>query len=71
MNNVIPLIDLETLVNRDSHGTEELVKAVTQALETVGFFHISGHGVPPELVQRLRDEAYQFFKLPLEEKMKV
>ena len=71
MNNVIPLIDLETMKNSDSHGTEELVRAVTQALETVGFFHIIGHGVPPALVQRLRDEAYDFFKLPLEEKMKV
>ena len=71
MSQVIPVIDLSPLLAGDADGKQEVVAAVGHALETVGFFYITGHGVPDELVRRLRDEAYKFFALPIAEKIKV
>lgn len=67
----IPLIDFSPALNGDDAGKLQVAAEVGAALETVGFFLITGHGVPPDLVRRMRDEAYAFFALPLEEKMKV
>ncbi|CAD6590545.1 MAG: hypothetical protein TREMPRED_005801 [Tremellales sp. Tagirdzhanova-0007] len=39
--------------------------------ETTGFMQIVNHGVPPELMSRAFDQAEKFFKLPLEEKVRL
>jgi isopenicillin N synthase-like dioxygenase len=67
----IPLIDFSPAYSENLEDRLALASKVGNALETVGFFHISGHGVDPLLVQKMRDEAYAFFALSIEEKMKV
>jgi len=67
----IPLIDMAPAQMGDPAGTRRVAAEVGDALETIGFFHIVGHGVAPELVQRLRDQAYDFFARPLDEKMTI
>ena len=37
----------------------------------IGFFTIVGHGVPDVVVRDARDLAYEFFALPLAEKMRI
>jgi isopenicillin N synthase-like dioxygenase len=71
METSIPLIDFSPAFSEDPKDRRGLAAEIGQALETVGFFHITGHGVDPALVQQMRDEAYAFFALPIDEKMKV
>jgi isopenicillin N synthase-like dioxygenase len=71
MGNEIPLIDFSPALAGDTAGKARVAAEIGRALETVGFFHISGHGVSPALIQGMRDEAYAFFALPIDEKMNV
>src|SRR5262249_48293834 len=43
--------------------------AVRDALEHVGFFVMTGHGVSPELIERTFAEARRFHDQPLDAKM--
>lgn len=71
MGQGIPLIDMAPALSGGPVGARRVAREIGDALETVGFFHIVGHGVPDELIRRLRDQAYEFFALPLEQKMRV
>lgn len=59
----IPVLDL-----RDFHTTgdrrRKFVTQLGQALEKVGFFAITHHGVDPALIQQAYQVAEQFFELP-------
>jgi isopenicillin N synthase-like dioxygenase len=71
MGSDIPLIDFAAALGDDLTGKHAVAAEIGRALESIGFFLIAGHGIPDDLVQRMRGEAYTFFKLPLDEKMKV
>ena len=71
MSQNIPIIDLGPIFSGSAEGKCQVAAEVGRALETVGFFCILGHDVPEALVRQLRNEAYKFFALPIEEKMKV
>ncbi|RDX77974.1 Protein SRG1, partial [Mucuna pruriens] len=62
----IPVLDLALLSNGN---TEELSK-LDLACKEWGFFQIVNHGVQKELLQKMKDAASEFFKLPIEEKNK-
>ena len=64
----IPLIDLS---NDDGSRCTEISEDIRRACEEIGFFMVSNHGVPAELITRTRAAAKDFFALPLDEKMKV
>lgn len=57
------------------HGSPEERAAYVARLRTIlhdhGFFYLTGHGVPEELIARLRRAARTFFALPLEEKLEI
>lgn len=67
----IPVIDIAPYRESGSSGREQVVEAVREACETIGFFTVVGHGVSDETVDRLYRSAKQFFELPLEEKLKI
>ena len=67
----IPIIDMGPALDGDIRAARAVAADIGRALETVGFFQIVGHGVDDELVQAMRDRAYEFFALPIAEKMKV
>ena len=69
--NGIPLIDVAPMLAGDPAGKRRIALQVGDALETIGFFFIVGHGVPERVIRDTRDLAYEFFALPLEEKMRV
>jgi flavonol synthase len=65
MAKTIPIIDLSNL-------DEELVAhAVVKGSEEWGIFHVVNHGIPMDLIQRLKDVGTQFFELPETEKKAV
>ena len=70
-SNGIPQIDIAPMLAGDPVGKRRIAEQVREALETIGFFTIVGHGVPEVVVHDARDVAYEFFALPLAEKMRI
>ena len=64
----VPLVDLSGAFEPGARR-DEVVEAVRQACEDVGFLVITGHGVPDDLVQRVDSASRRLFSLPLDEKM--
>src|SRR5258708_5523490 len=60
----IPVIDISPLMDGSPAEAQAVAKAVGQACRGVGFFYISGHGVPPALMQRVFDSSAAFFTGP-------
>lgn len=53
----LPVVDLRA-------GAVELREALRQAAHEVGFFYLTGHGVPAELSRRVLEAACRLFRLP-------
>ena len=71
MSPTIPTINLEPFFSSGKEKKVRLASEISCALETIGFFQIIGHNIEKSLVQQMREEAYSFFRLPIEEKLKV
>ncbi len=66
MQSSVPVIDLTPWRSGDATARASVAAQVDAALQSVGFFLISGHGVPGELRARVRTAARAFFALPAE-----
>jgi isopenicillin N synthase-like dioxygenase len=60
----IPVIDISPLVSGSPAQAQAVAKALGHACRDVGFFYISGHGVPPALMERVFDTSAAFFTGP-------
>ena len=69
--NAVPVIDLAPFLAGDAAGRGRVVEELARAAEEIGFFSITGHGVPREVMDALYERAHAFFALPLEEKQRV
>lgn len=67
----IPIIDISGFGDRSAEGRRYVVDAVQDACERVGFFVITGHGVPDATIARAFSNARTFFARPAAEKMKI
>lgn len=66
----LPIVDVSPLVT----GTGDIAAvaaAIGAACRDVGFFHVTGHGVPADLQLRLDEDSRAFFALPDAEKARV
>ena len=70
MQSSVPVIDLTPWRSGDATARASVAAQVDAALQSVGFFLISGHGVPGELRARVRTAARAFFALPGEVKLR-
>ncbi|CAD6209308.1 unnamed protein product [Miscanthus lutarioriparius] len=61
----IPVVDLA------DPDRAAVVARVAEACRTHGFFQVLNHGVPEELTAAMMSVAYEFFRLPAEEKAKL
>ena len=66
----VPIIDIAPFLAGSPEGCAKVVAQVRQACEEVGFFLVSGHGVPEPLIEGIRSVSNEFFDLPLDEKLK-
>ncbi|MEU4234925.1 2-oxoglutarate and iron-dependent oxygenase domain-containing protein [Nonomuraea sp. NPDC026600] len=66
----LPVIDISPLLS-GSRETDAVAERIGAACRDSGFFYVSGHGVPPELVARLDAAAWRFFELPVEVKNEI
>jgi isopenicillin N synthase-like dioxygenase len=62
--NSIPVIDIAALVKGLPEEARVTVKALGDACREVGFFYVSGHGVPPDLIARVFAMSAAFFAAP-------
>ncbi|RKT56453.1 isopenicillin N synthase family dioxygenase [Saccharothrix australiensis] len=62
----VPVIDLSS--RGGEAGRVALADAIGRACETSGFYVVVGHGVPSDLVERMRTVTNAFFRLPDAEK---
>ncbi|CAL0319577.1 unnamed protein product [Lupinus luteus] len=61
----VPVIDL------GSNNRTQIVQQIGDACKCYGFFQVINHGVPLEMVKKMAEVAYEFFNLPVEEKLKL
>lgn len=67
----IPTLDISALCAGDASAIPALGQALRQALEEVGFFYLSGHGVGTPCVEGALAAARTFHARPLAEKMQL
>lgn len=61
----VPIIDL------GCNDRSRVVHQIGDACRFYGFFQVINHGVSTEAVERMQEVAAEFFRLPVEEKMKL
>jgi isopenicillin N synthase-like dioxygenase len=66
----VPVIDISRLAGR-SLEHDATITAIAAACREYGFFHITGHGIPTDLIERVWRETKRFFALPLDAKQAV
>ncbi|HEY2991169.1 MAG TPA: 2-oxoglutarate and iron-dependent oxygenase domain-containing protein [Methylomirabilota bacterium] len=64
----IPVIDVAPAFAGPS-GLERVAAQVREASERVGFFYVTGHGVPPATIDAAFAASREFHALPLEDKL--
>lgn len=65
----VPVIDLAPARAGTLAERRQVAAAIDEACRDIGFFAITGHGVPDAVVDDLRQRAHEFFALPLAEKL--
>ena len=61
----IPLIDVAGHLGGDREASRKAVAQLRWAFENVGFYYLSGHGVPQSLVDRTYEAAARFHAQPM------
>ena len=69
MTQSIPVIDLADSMEDRPGALQRTAKAIHDALTDVGFFVITGHGIPAALIRQTFDEARRLHALPMERKL--
>ncbi|MEO7448628.1 MAG: 2-oxoglutarate and iron-dependent oxygenase domain-containing protein [Humibacillus sp.] len=64
----VPVIDVGPWFTGSDADRAEVAAAVDEALSSVGFMLITGHGVPSDVAAQVRSHARAFFALPEETK---
>lgn len=67
----VPIIDIGPLLAGSPARRATAARAIGAACETIGFFYVVNHGVPPATVAGAFAAADRFFALPVEERLKI
>ncbi|GMY37810.1 protein srg1 [Fagus crenata] len=67
-SSTVPTIDMKQLVLEEDIDLE--LEKLHSTCKEWGLFQLVNHGVSSSLLEKLKHEIEEFFKLPLEEKMK-
>ena len=65
----IPVIDISALGGADEVAERDVVARLRAAASEVGFFHVTGHGISPAVIDRLGEASRRFFAQSLKRKM--
>lgn len=64
----VPVIDISPFLAGTPEGIASVGAQISHACEQIGFFQITGHGVPEEFIKRVYDISKTFFDLPDDQK---
>jgi isopenicillin N synthase-like dioxygenase len=67
----LPIVDVSGLYRDDPAAHRAVAAHLADAARNCGFFYVTGHAVPRQLIDRLTRQARAFFSLPLEDKMRL
>lgn len=68
----IPTVDISPYLNSSSSPAgQAVITSVANACRTSGFFQLLGHGISPNLQQKIFSASQKLFALPCEEKAKI
>ena len=67
----LPVLDISRLEEGTREERQAFLEELRIAAREVGFFYLTGHGVPQTVIDRVQAEARAFFALPEAEKLKV
>ena len=67
---LIPVVDIAGFETGGSEVRRRIAQEVADAVETIGFLTITGHGVPTHIMGAMRDKFQAFYDLPMDEKRK-
>src|SRR5262244_4567718 len=67
----ISVIDLSAARTGALASRQAVAREIDATCREIGFFTVTGHGVPVAAMDELRSKAHAFFALPLEEKYKA
>ena len=65
----LPLVDISGF--RDPGRREAFLADLRHAAHDVGFFYVTGHGVPGDVTDAVLDAAREFFALPMEQRLEI
>ena len=71
MTTRIPVIDLAPALGGSAADRLAVAREIDRICVEIGFFTITGHGVPKDVVDPLRHLAHEFFALPMDEKRRA
>ncbi|KAL3739020.1 hypothetical protein ACJRO7_020420 [Eucalyptus globulus] len=66
----VPTIDLEDIASEDPVVRERCHEELRKAATDWGVMHLVNHGIPNDLIERVKKAGEVFFNLPIEEKEK-
>src|SRR5258708_2726646 len=67
----IPIVDLAAVRALDPAGLRDAAAAIRDACTSIGFFYVSNHGVPIDVLESVVKAAREFFAYPVEVKRRV
>lgn len=67
----IPLLDIAPLFTSNEAARGEVAEKIRAACREHGFFYITGHGLSPELAERLERLSAEFFAKPVDQKLQI
>jgi isopenicillin N synthase-like dioxygenase len=67
----LPIIDISAFFTDDEQLKRETALKLRKVCSEIGFFYLTGHGIPQDMVDEAHKQAREFFKLPLEVKNEI
>src|SRR5210317_1520420 len=68
----VPIIDIsELLVDSAARAAKTAVDSIAEACSSWGFFQITNHGIPDELIDEVWRQTRAFFALPIATELEV
>lgn len=65
----LPVVDMRPFLYGDASARMQVADEIAQACQMFGFFYLTHHGIPQEVIAAGFDAAQRFFDLPLEQRM--
>ncbi|MCU1759754.1 isopenicillin N synthase family oxygenase [Pseudomonas sp. 14P_8.1_Bac3] len=65
----LPLVDIRGLFSASLADRAEAAAALGHAASQAGFLYVTGHGIDPRVIHRLKTRAAEYFAQPLERKL--